>query len=662
IQNADGESVSNNYAYGSENGNNDGKNFVYDRTQPLTISFVESNCTNDKNKVQLLNKAGLYHVRITVQEVQPEFADGNKYSGGYANSKTKHLYFYVQDGYERVSPVIDENNVFQVSDVYLWEGKTFSFNKPTFTDANTPTDKIQVDYYLVALSDITTDKVVALDAGENSLRVDVDLDDLGLEAINKYNKFYIYAVARNFNAMQNKLYVATGKTLSSGTYFEDNLLLPDEPAEDVAKNGYAWKRAEFAIHEATSANEAGIEVKLEDEFHNTENNYIAGKPVRIYNIETEWASKVDGQMSVSVYQVKENDVLVPVNVVDSNKTSSAQIVSSVSFYRTSHTMSNLYFTPGVGGDYIIVVTAKDHASAKVSTNVTKIQIGSSGDWGVTPLSLGTKAVADYTVDKTITMGESLVLPNWVISKDNSSTEKYFAKNRQLYKYNAEGDLVAPEANDYYTITVKGVNDQNCITGNKFVPNKDGQYVFQYDFYVSKTKVKTINYVVQVNSDSSASSSIRVNESYDDNKVLWNVATSDSDGDGKHKIGDKYYVVGATEKDGTEKTGTEKKPAYAIILEQFVNSNYGDATDFVVDSASLFEYLEPIYKDGAITGYMYPAIAIPMPNLISDIASSDEVEITVQKSGNSNYLVSSKKKNAGGIANNASVIEQIDGYF
>ncbi len=678
IQDKNGNSATGNYVYNSTD-KNDAKNFVYDYTKPLTISFVGDNPTSSGNTVQLVKNEGLYRIRVVVEEVQPEFANGEKYSAGYANTKTKYLYFYVNNSFDHKdnTPKIDESNVFQVSDVYLSEGHTFNFNKPTVTDSYTPNDKITVDYYLVAnITDATAfggktgiQILSQLETSANKLRGTVDLDNLyqynaaagkndetklSIETLEKCDNLYIYAVARNFNAMQANLRkeFKIVENPVAGTYF-DNTLISANNQDEFAQYGYAWKRAEFAIHNVNNDATATITAPTFGT-----NKYVAGETVEIESISMSWGSNpVDGQMSVAVYQVKGNK-MVPVNLMNSAE-ADAEIVSSISSYSQTLELTNLYFTPGVSGEYKLVVTANAFGSEKVTTSVTNITIESSGDWGVTPLSLSTLASNDYTVDKTIALGESLVLPNWVISKDSSSTEKYFAKNRQLYAYDNEGNI-SNDVKGYYTVTVMGVNDPNCILGNNFVPNKDGQYTFQYKFYKAdgNTLLKTVNYVVQVNSNDTANENIRVGEDYKDAGILWNAATTaNATGTataGHHLVAGKEYAL--------SENYTDKQPAYAITLNQFIDSNYGAATDFVVDSAFLWDYLEPIYEGTAITGYMYPAIAIPMANLVTDTHSSDEVEITVQKGGNSTYLVSSKKKNAGGSVDKASVINPIDGYY
>ncbi len=698
IQDVNGDSVSNNYVWSTDKEDETSTYFVYDQTKRLQITFVNdeaSRGTQSNNNLTLYKRAGLYRIRIVVEEDQPLFEDNTKYSAGYANTKTKYLYFYIDDNFEcnvgdTNSPLIDESNVFQVSDVYLWEGSTFDFRVPTYSDNHTPADNIQIDYYLVSASASETKVLSKLDVESYVSRVTVDLnnlyefdkannknkkDKLELGDLDTTAKFYIYAVARNFNGMQANLVADTGvveydPNVVYDEYFTTNLFTSKYKNDDEkAQYGYAWKRAAFAIHDIDeSSATASIDVNFDT------NTYTAGKAIKIQDITTDWGTNpVDGQMSAAVYLVKENNVRVPVNIVNEDDT----IVSSVAFNRPNYKVENWSFTPGVGGKYILVVTAKDHASNKIATRIETINVKSSGDFNVTPLSLAPAAVTNYTVDKTIGLGETLVLPNWVISMDgeDSTAEKYFAKNRTVYAYD-NGEITDTKVGNYI-VTVFGVNDPNCMIGNKFVPNKTGQYIFQFRFELTDgTLLKIVDYVVQVSNETSGVSSIRMGEDYNNivDGVLWNVKPTvvaegeEIDENKELAINGKKYQLGAkvfdkeNNADTDQVTGTEKMPAYAITLPEFTASNYGAATDFVVDSASLFDYLEPIYDGEKITGYMYPAIAIPMPNVVTDTISSDEVEITVQKSGSSNYLVSSKKLNAGGSSNKASVIGVIDGYY
>lgn len=682
IQDQNGDTVSDNYVWSTEKDNGDNsKYFVYDMSKRLQISFVDEGVsrTNGNNNVVLVNHPGLYRVRITVEEKQPTYADGEKYSAGYANQKTKYMYFYVDDKFECETSANDSNSpviedVFQVSDVYLWEGNNFEFKKPTFSDAHTPNDAIQTDYYFVGYKGTSYDILSKLDASSNALRrVNVDLENLYIYDDDKdentetklaladitngdYSKFYIYAVARNFNAMQSnlkaKMNVTTPDMQATDAVFKTQLFTGAyNDKDELAQYGYAWKRAEFNINTVDTTSAVA---SITSEILDAKNEYKAGQKVIIDTITADWGvNPVDGQMSVAVYKVNADNILVPVNVVNSDD----EIVSSVSFKRASYTLKNLSFTP-TNGKYILVVTAKNYASNKSNTLVREITIDSNDtDVEVTPLSLKPITASNYTVNETISVGESLVLPNLAVTK---GSDKYIAKNRQLFLVDSNGDI-ADTASGNYTITVLNVNDANCISGNKFTPSQNGQYVFQYNFYLgaSEDSFKTYDYVVQVNGDSSADASIRMGEDYNAKKVLWKTGVTFNGTGEQATIGG---TSGTTYDVGTGDTGTDKKPAFAITLNQFTMSNYGAATDFVVDSASLFDYLEPIYKDGAITGYMYPAIAIPLPNMVGEATSSDDVEITVQKSGNSSYLVSNKKKNAGGSANKASVIDQIDGYY
>jgi len=673
VQGENGNAVSKNDNYVWNSDKNDDNDFVYDMTKRLQISFVAdgNDRVNGNNNVQLFNRPGLYRVRVIVEEEQPKFANGEKYSAGYANTKTKYLYFYLDDQFECAvddgnSPVIDENKVFQVSDVYLWEGNTFEFKKPVFTDAHTSNDNIQVDYYLVGFG--TGRKVLSkLDASASATRVVVDLDNLYAydadkeansdtklvfnDIVDQYDTFYIYTVARNFNAMQTNLKaemtVSTPDMSVTEALFKTNLLTGTYYNEaEMSQYGYAWKRAEFAFHKADSAASATINTSIsEDE---SINKFTAGKPVKIQSITANWGSAIDGQMSVAAYLVKGNNILVPVDV----KNSDDKIVSSVAFNRASYTMSDLYFTPSVGGTYRLVVTAKNHASKQISTSVQDITIHARGGLIVDDASADEN---EYKIDETITLGESTILKNKII-RNEDYTPKYYAKNRKLYTYDANGVTNAVAGN--YTVTVLGVNDANCIYGNKFVPNQAGIYTFVYKFYLTGNETDEIaktTYTIKVSENTNKVADIRMGEDYDAIDVLWK---AQKDVAGTVDANGEKYILGSNE------TGTDKKPAYAIPLNEFTMSNYGYGTDFVVDSASLFNYLEPIFEAGQSepTGYMYPAIAIPMPNVIADNVSSDEVEITVQKSGSSTYLVSNKKKNAGGSSNKESVIEKFDGYF
>lgn len=676
IQDENGKTISGeNYVWSDKTTSKNA--FIYDQTKCVQIQFVESDAErlNTNNTIQLLARKGLYRVRVVVEEEQPKFEDEDKYyTNGYANTKTKYLYFYVDDRFEsndaNHAPVIDENQVFQVSDVYLWEGSTFDFVKPTYSDNYTPTDDIETDYYLVGKTSTAVKVLSKLEVNPNATRVTVDLKNLymyenGAVTTNKldfdsiksnYDSYYIYAVARNFNAMQANLKVLMGikeadepGVIDDETYFHADLFTKLNSTNSVKQYGYAWKRAEFVIHDTATSTKPTFSVQFDD----TNNSYTAGKTVHIDQITATWSNKVDGQLSAAVYLVKSNNVLVPVDLKNGDA-AGADIISSVSFNRNKFEVKDWYFTPGVGGNYILVLTAKDHADSKVYSYIQSINISSSGDWEWGDLN--TTADTNYTIDSTMSLGESLTLPSRNLSRDNKPV--YFAKNRNLYKYNENGEVTEELAGDY-TITVLNKNDTNCITGNKFVPNQSGLYILQFSFKLdgSDEPLLVKNYNVQVNNDATGVSSIRMNEAYDDEPVLWNV---EHEAAGETVPEDKYQVNGQVYQLSSE--FNINKPAYAIVLNQFTMANYGAQTDFVVDSKFLYQYLEPVYENGKITAYMYPAIAIPMPNVVADTVSSDEVEITVQKSGSSNYLVSNKKLNAGGSSNKESEIEKIAGYY
>lgn len=754
IQDENGKSVSGeNYVWSTDVvDDNTSKKlyFKYDHTKHVQISFVaDSERSSSQNRIQMENRDGLYRVRVEVEEKEPIFEDeGKGYSNGYANTRTKYLYFYVDSNYtaindsnnnngkDVVSPVIDENKIFQVSDVYLWEGYTFDFAKPTVSDANTPTNDLQTAYYLIGRKSTgnTLEVISKLDFNVNATRVTVDLKNLykydaGTDENSKttklnfdvdckdYTGFSIYAVARNFNAMQANLKnemrvnmpnsddadkgdeakgqegvagVAESGVISDKTYFR-TALFQSEQDQVVKQYGYAWKYTDFKIYAAaeTNAVTAKIEVTMSEAENsvNKKNGLSANKSVEVTSIKVNWtkgtgstAETVDGQLSAAVYQVKANNVLVPHDLKNEDK-SSADIISSVAYKASEYQVGPWYFTPKVGGDYILVVTAKNNADSKVYTYVKEIKIGSSGEWNWGDLN--TSADNNYTIDATVALGESLSLPTRDLSRDNKAV--YYAKNRTLYAYKEDGEVDNSKEAGYYTITVLNKNDANCITGNKFVPNQSGVYRLQFRFFVKGSnsaadqEILVKNYNIQVNNETSGVTSIRMGESYKDTTVLWNADHSkadeeadkvnlttqddeddDDDDDNKPVEATTYTIDG--QKYTLDAKYTDKNPAYALVLPEFIEANYGAATDFVVDSTFLYKYLEPIYENNKITGYRYPAIAIPMPNVVTDTTSSDEVEITVQKSGNSNYMVSTKKLNAGGKSDTASEIAPIEDYY
>jgi len=656
IKDKDGDVVKNNYVYMGEE--NSKTYFKYDHTKRLQISFVENDASrgNENNNVKLLSEDGWYEIRVDVKENQAKYAN-DKLGGSAKTSISKKYYFYYDEDYSSSnSPVISEGKKFQVSDVYLWEGNTFEFKTVNVEAENTSTEKIQTDYYFVGEKGSNLTVLSQLAVGLNDTQVTIDLADLyqyqdgknttnklTIDTIKTYDSFYIYAVARNFNAMQANLKQELGVTnlTNSDTFFDAEYCFGMHDEDDFAQYGYAWKRAKFNIHETDSTSNASLLVKLNDG-----NKYETGKTITIDTITTTWNTAVDGQMSVAVYKVKNDNVLAPVKVVNSNKPEANEVISTVAFNDITYTWSNLYFTPDSSGKYILVVNAKDFASDIITSSVTEIVIGSGTDLEDSPVRPVSVNTANTNNKEKIELGESLIIEDY----EFGSNYQYSTNNGKVYE---AGVKVGS-----YTVTVIGfgVSAPNSITGNKFTPNKVGEYILRFNCEVDGVGTKEIDVPVSVTENSNSVSSIRVGESYNAEKVLWNEAVTHDgvEADGKEKIGDQYYVIGEAD------TGTVNKPAYAIILEQFVMSNYGASTDFVVDSASLFQYLEPIYENGNVVGYMYPAIAIPMPNLISENFSSDKVEISVQKS-NGDYLVLSNKK-AGENIDSANKIANINDYY
>ncbi len=688
IQDAAGKPVSDNYVSKSST-TEDEHHFIYDMSKHVRIKFAPNGDVSNGNEVTLKESAGLYRVRVVVEDEQPKFeGDGKTGSGNWAQQRTKDYYFYVDSdaafdcgvaGHDHNSPVIDENNAFQISDVYLWEGRTFSFEAPTFSDAHTPTNSIKFEYYLVRKLSTATELIGTLDYVAGADRVNVDFDKIKYESTLNFetaignhlsdgSKFYVYAVARNFNGMQANLkeeYAQTGSN-DDGSYFETGLFGQISDAA-IAQYGYAWKSAEFAIHNVAADKTASIATpSINVDGQTAADKFIANKTVTIENPSMTWDNNavVDGQTSVAVYQVKDGK-LTAVNVYNGN-TASKEIISSIAFKGKTKAFGDLYFTPKESGNYILVLTAKDNASNKTFTKIVPIEIGESEE--LTPrVRTSTASQNSLTIDSEINLGESFTIPEPYLERKNSGKKAYVGMNRDLYECDANGVVTSTKIG-YYTITLLGVNDSNCITGNKCVPNNSGcKYTFRYDYYrdngsrlIPEEEFNT--YVVRVN-EASNSASIRMGEDYDTagaNHILWANDNHNTDnGKTQMTIGsgntNTYYL-------GYDNTNTKDKPAYAITLEQFTMTNYGAENSFVLDSADLFQYLEPEFKDNEIKGYMYPAIAIPMPNVVADTMSSDEVEITVQKSGKTEYLVSTKSENAGNSINKKSIIEKIGGYY
>lgn len=649
---ADGNSVeeSNRASKGSEI---NATTFTYDQSKPLTIGFADSTPSNQGANVVTLKKVpGLYRVTFAVRDTEPRFEGNNEKYSAYdtAHSTYKYLYFFVDgesafncgtDGIN--SPIIDANKTFQVSDVYKVEGNTFDFQVPDFDDDHTSKNDLKVNYYLVNAADMSAVKTLDYNAGST---ITVDMTDLAVGAGN----YYIYAVAQNFNGLQSALKHQLGKATSnadSDDYFHTELFADAiyQTKDTVAQYGYAWKRAAFTIYDETAGHSVALNATISDNI--ADNTFKAGKPVKITSITANWGTAIDGQMSIAVYSKKDHKRY---NIYNGNS-ASAEIVSSVAFNRDSYTLGGvgkeLYFTPDVKDDYILVITAKEYASSQVSVLVKQINIESSGEWHGRLDGLSTDSDA---VDATLTLGNSMTLPDVHIYNESNELV-YVSSNRKLYQV-ADGAEVGD-----YTVTVMGeVSDPNSVTGNKFTPNETGKHKLRFDCYFTgeADPFYNINCVVQVNAPSTASN-ILMGEDYNTEKMMLNgiTTTSEIDETKIYRIKNEKYLL------GDNGTNTTDKPAYAITLDEFKDANYGAATDFVVNSAYLYDYLEPIYDGSTVTGYMYPAIAIPMANVTAGNASSDDVEITVQKSGSSSFLVSNKQKKAAG---KESIIAPINGYY
>lgn len=644
--------------------------FKYNPQKALRIDFTGSTIDkqpSDENKVLLKNTAGLYKVTIAVRDVEPVFLGNNKTYSTYNNAHTtyKYLYFYVDSAFncgaatdasaDVNSPKIDESKKFQVSDVYQWEGNTLEFPVPSFSDEHTATSDLKIDYYLVKDSDRTQYK--KLDYVSGGSRVTVELTDAEMTLFK--GDCYIYAVARNFNGMQADLkhQLGTDFTLDTHGYFDVALFdnsrdiyrngTKYKDSAEVAQYGYAWKRAAFTIHDVGAAHSATIAIDVKDTTDaGWTNSFKAGDKVKISSITANWGENIDGQMSVAVYSEKTNKMY---NVYNGNSVNSEIVSSILTQNNDKYKLTNLYFTPDVSGKYLVVVTAKEFASKQVSVKVAEIEIGNSGEYHG-GFNINGKGVNDDSVNDTALLGESKTLPDVEVYNDSNELV-YVSRNRKLYDVSnmstPVGDCV---------ITAMGVSDPNCISGNKFTPNKEGKHKFKYECYLGGNVIYTDSYVINVTVPT-VTANILMDEAYNGKKVLSSAPEKTENDANVYKVGTegnyKYYEY--------DSAYTETKPAYAITLEQFQKANYGDANNFVVDSAELYNYLEPKYVGGAVAGYMYPAIAIPMPNITGDTRyTSEDVEITVQKSGSSAYLVSNKKANIDG--SKESKIEKIGGYY
>ena len=650
VKNKSGQKVSDNVGAVYYN-NTYYKDNSYDPTETLKINFDKNGDTKDgDNYIHLTDSEGLYLITLSVEDVAVQkYGNGDAVSNTSPRRTTKYLYFDLRDGTDmaetQYSPTIND---FTVSDVYLWEGKTFDFAVPTYNDQYTPTANIAMDYYLV---NETSKQIFHLDNDDiNAGRMYVDLNKLmDKTAWTKFSadttKVSIYAAARNFTYLQYEFgenvkdeYVDLTK------YGQDGVTLP---VAGKKANGLTFAKVAFAMHKETSAVASTVSATIDDAADEKDpkatagKNFLAGKAVRIKSATASFGSTTDtdGRISVEVYQIKEStdektpNTRVAVDVVDDNKDDANKNmnIAAVAFRQKSYEIKNWYFTPRTAGTYQVVVTAKDNASNAIKSYVEEITVNPNSD--LVPFSnLSAQANVSGAPDTSLTVGTAgrVVVPN--LGNAGDTAPKYYAKDRVLYKANdyADGNKVG-----YYTITVKGKCDPDCLTGERFIPHQVGTYTFVIDYYLNTNTantIATVNYVVEVTSDG-------------------NDATS------AIKLDSEYGKKGKLTNEGGQ--GTADSPKYAITLPQFMTANHGGRTDFIVDNKTLQDNLEAISgAENDTYKYMYPAIAIPMPNLISGTTTED-VEIIVQKSGYTDKLVSSKTKLPNG---KYSVIDQIDDYW
>ncbi len=578
----------------------------YNPAETLSVSFTTETSQTANNLIGMKDGEkeinGLYQITFTVNDKAVE--------GGWSKSISKTFYFKVDTAHTDVAPTIDS---FYVSDVYKAQGNTFEFIPASYEDEQTSTLKLKMDYYMVN----EAGQVAKLDSAIVDGKIKVDLSELkdqdGATLIFTSGAARIYAVARNFNAMQVELntsnpYVSYEFPVGSGSDFDR---YPVQDAVENSLTGARYKYAEFTIYDATSS---AIASAFAVTYEGGVPTAKAGEEIKFTNIAFDWAANTDSVVSVAVYKA---DDRTPVNVYNEND----EVVSSVVMNKASANITfaeNWYFIPGSAGEYQLVITVKQNASSNVYTYVDDFTVAAGDGFDIRPYSVSTMS----TSDATISVGDIYVLPEWKI---DANGEELVSKNRKLYR--TSNDTVYGD----YTVTVKGVNDPNAVVGNKFVPNYSGTYKFEYNFYQngSTTIQGTIEHIVTVSESSSESGSIKMNEAYGE------------------------IVDGKLVKDPTDTTNA---PNYAITLDEFMFANTQGTHDFIIDQTKLKENLE---ETTAGSGkYMYPAIAIPMPNVISGSFDTDDVEITVQRSGETDYLVSSKEEDVA----DQSEIGQLGGYW
>lgn len=583
----------------------------YDAKETFRIEFkdgITNTTTTDGNHVTMISNGGLYQVTFRVTETQPLYPNGDK-GNGYDHPTSKTLYFWVDGSYEVKTPTISS---FAVSDVYRWEGNTFEFSIPTYSDSNTPTANIDTQYYLVS-----GNQYAQLDKSNlNGGRMMVDLDKLTDQDNNAFEptgEVKIVAVARNFNALQTELKDSANK-------FEF------DPSDMTDGNGIAYQSACFTIHTTASATATAPTFNLSVDDSSSEK-------ITIKSLTANWSKVVDGKISVAAYRIKDGK-RTAVQVYNADD----EVVSTVLFNKQTPEITNWYFKPDSTATYQIVVTAKENASATSYYHVANYDVTRNGEWeGSTTFSLSPMAVG--SVSASTTVGTATTLPGWKgKTADNKSV---VLKNRLMYLADANGNITNTTVGDY-TITVKGVNDPNCVVGNKFVPNYAGTYKFEYTAYqTGKGAVSLFTYTVTVTDDADTTATMQLDEAY-----------------GVDAEGNEVATI-------TDNTNT--KVQTAIVLQEFMLANRGGAKNFTVSQDFLCDNLEAVLSDEEdedgkkkVSHWIYPAIAIPMPNVVNGAVATEDIEITVQKSGSTEYLVSSKKANIDG--SNDSKLGKLNGYY
>lgn len=617
--------------------NSEHNSYPYKPNENLTINFSDSATQGDAqgNEFTMANSAGLYQVTFRVTETQPKYPNGDK-SAGYDHPVTKTYYFWVETDDEKYTVENPTIGSFAISDVYLWEGSTFDFILPTFSDRDTTSSNIETNYYLIKASDDTTgdssyDSTKAYLLDKDNIangRLTVDLLDskFGNEFKSFKGELKIYAVARNFTALQAEL-----KSPDTASFtFNPN----------AAVAGVTYRSASFKVHQDESAstsanklNSVAITAKQNDQTYGAEGvTFKSGTQIDLTSISATWKSDADGKISVSVYRLKDNKRSA-VKLYNQNN----EVVSTMLYNKKEVTINNWHFMPDSGATYQVVVMAKENASSTAYYEVFEYQVQHSGTWQGSPVGASNVSpMAVTSASATTTVGTSIALLDW---QGVTPDEKYIvAKNRLIYAADADYNITNPITGDNYTITVKGVNDPNCVSGNKFTPNYTGTYKFEYTFYYTingkQDSYVMFNYNVTVTDATTEAATMQLDEAYNE------------------------YVSDEAVKDNTV--------GNVLFLEEFMLANRGGAMNFTVNQETLRKALNQKEIENSNPEaekkyyYTYPAIAIPMPNVLNGGVSSDDIEITVQKSGSSDYLVSSKKANING--NRDSVLDKVNGYY